>query len=385
MDLVHPANRMNLLFDDILFLEEARREHASMCAFFDKVVGQEGDVLQISDLLREAFEQEDARLDFIEQLAEAERSANMQAFVRDLGQLSPQELHHFAFTGESPLPLHAQPVPNILFTRDLAAVVGDHIVLSHAATAARARESIIISVVVKHHPSFADMQDRVIDLPRGVTFEGGDLLVPHPKLALIGQSERTTFGGIMSLAQELFARTSIENVLMVNLPKARYCMHLDTVFTFASPDECVVFPPMIEQTGLGNVVRFAPGDEEGVLTTEIRPNLKEALEELLDRSITFIPCGGRDTLSQHREQWTDGANFFAVAPGVVVGYERNGRTYEVMRDHDYRVLGISEFLEEYADRPYEPDGKMAVKLSGTELSRGRGGPRCMTLPLQREA
>src|SRR5690606_29718804 len=158
------------------------------------------------------------------------------------------------------LRLSTNPLPNLLFTRDLSAVVGDHVILSHAATLARARESIIIRIIFRHHPRFAGVQDRIIELPPEVSFEGGDLLVVNEKLVLIGQSERTSLGGVMAVTRERMARTPVEHVLMVILPKARYCMHLDTVFTFASEDECVAFPPII-MSDEHNVLHFTASRE----------------------------------------------------------------------------------------------------------------------------
>lgn len=387
MELVSPDNRLELLFDDILFLGHARKEHRLMGRLFEKIVGNSGAVLQVSDLLREAFKQEDARSDFIERLCRTLPASNLRAVETELKRLDPDELHRFALTGQSDLPVQMQPVPNLMFTRDLAAVVHDHIILSHAATAARSRESIIISVVLHHHPAFAGCRDRVVTLPEGVTFEGGDLLVASPKVVLVGHSERTSYSGVMAVAHELFSRTPVEHVLMVDLPKRRSCMHLDTVFTFSAPDECVVFPPLLRGGGYGYAVHIQKTDTPGQFLTDIRPKLKHVLEDVLHRPITFIPCGGEDVLHQKREQWTDGANFFAIAPGAVVGYERNRRTFEQMRAYGYRTVSAESFLSFYEEShyKYEPGEKLAIKLEGTELSRGRGGPRCMTLPIARSA
>ena len=187
----------------------------------------------------------------------------------------------------------------------------------------------------------------------------------------------------MSVAKQLLARTSIEDVLMVNLPKERFCMHLDTVFTFVSESECVVFPPIIELKGLNNVISLSQGPDAHSFATVIHEDLLSALDSLLDRTITFIPCGGYDALSQRREQWTDGVNFFALAPGVVAGYDRNIRTFEEMKKRGYRVVTAEGFLSFHEQSTFEPDEKLAIKLNGHELSRGRGGPRCMTMPLAR--
>ncbi|MFK7845511.1 MAG: arginine deiminase family protein [Rhodothermales bacterium] len=385
MAQVSPEKLHELLFEDILHLEDARAEHQLMCRVFRKIVGHHSAVLQISSLLGEALQHEAARFEFIEALCDVSKSVNLQAFEQELKRLSPEDLKHFALTGQSLLPIHALPIPNLMFTRDVAAVVGNSIILSHPATTARARESIIMRVVVNHHPLFKASQKRIIDLPEGVTFEGGDLLVVSDKVILIGNSERTSFGGVMNVAKTLFEQTDYEHVVMVTLPAQRSCMHLDTVFTFASPDECVVFPPLIENIHSGNVVRFSKTDTSGQFTIETCDSLQSELQRILDNEISFIPCGGSDPLAQRREQWTDGANFFSLAPGLVIGYERNMHTFEEMSKRGYRVVTAKGFLSYYEESDYTPGEKMAIKLEGNELSRGRGGPRCMTMPLSRKA
>ena len=384
MELVAPDNRAELLFDDILFVGHARREHLLMCSVFEKIVGRPDAVLQIEDLLLEAFQREDARHAFVERLCRSLPEQNLGTVEDELKRFSPTDLRRFALTGESDLPIKVHPVPNLMFTRDLAAVVQDHIIPLQAATSARTRESIIANVVLRHHPRFAPHADHIIDLPEGVTFEGGDLLVASPDTVLIGHSERTSYGAIMAIAHELFERTSVEHVLAVDLPKRRATMHLDTVFTFASPNEVIVFPPLLETHGFGYTVHLTPADGPGRFVTDMRPNLRNALNDLLDRDLTYIPCGGDERLHQEREQWTDGANVFAAAPGAIVGYERNRRTFDRLQDHGYRVVTAESFLSYYDSGTFTPGSeKVAIQLGGTELSRGRGGPRCMTLPIAR--
>ncbi len=296
MDLVSPETRMDLLFDDILFAPQARNEHLLMGQVFDKVIGRTGGVLQASALLREAFREEEARASFVRELCSVEQHRNLHAFESRLVRLSPDELHRFALTGQSLLPLHEEPIPNLLFMRDVAAVVGDHVVLSHPATSVRARESVIMGTILRYHPLFAGARAQVLTLPEGVTFEGGDLIVASEKVVLLGHSERTSFSGVMALAGLLFENTAVEHVLMVDLPKRRSCMHLDTVFNFITPEECIVFPPLFDARVPGSVVHFTRGDAPDRFLSQVQPDFKGLLEELLGRTLTFIPCGGNDPL-----------------------------------------------------------------------------------------
>jgi arginine deiminase len=159
-------------------------------------------------------------------------------------------------------------------------------------------------------------------------------------------------------------------------------MHLDTIFTFCSPTECLVFPQAItERTDY--VVALTR--KNGKMITTLKNNLHDALEEYLCRDMTFINCGGDEYINQMREQWTDGANVFALAPGVIVGYERNTRTFETLAQNGYTVLSQKEFLKlpKKETRKLVKSEKLAISFEGNELCRGRGGARCMTLPIKR--
>src|SRR5690625_4940940 len=173
---------------------------------------------------------------------------------------------------------------------------------------------------------------------------------------------------------------------MVDLPKRRYCMHLDTVFTFTSPTEAVYFPPILGEGDLeGSVIHLTQGAEPERFDSRTLPSLKHALAEVVPYEITYIPCGGHERHHQEREQWTDGANFFAIAPGVVIGYERNRRTFEMMQEHGYRVVTAEGVLWYYEQREVVPGEKIALIVEGNYGWRRRRGPVGMGVAPKRPA
>lgn len=398
LDRVDPDRMHELLFEDLLFGGRAREEHRILCRLLATVSGSDGTVVELLDLFEDCLHRTEAREAFVDALCRRARHRNYEAARPELLKLTPDELLTFTLTGSNPLSLEAAPAPNLMFTRDLGSVVGSHLVLSHAARKARIQETLILRTVAEYHPAFSGERTNVITLPETVTFEGGDLLVASPDTVLVGLSERTGLGGAHAITRSLFARTEFDHVFLVDVPKRRASMHLDTVFTFVSENECVVYPEFVEGDRF-NVVHYRrpegfragaasdasdsekPGEHP--FTARIHSNLKHALRRVLDRPLRYIPCGGSDPLDQRREQWTDAANLFAVRPGVVIGYERNGRTFEALAEHDYRVVSAADVLSTYGNERSPSGEKLAIKLEGNELSRGRGGARCLTLPLRR--
>jgi arginine deiminase len=384
VSLVNPRSMHELLFDDIIFENDARREHLDMLKVFKAAMPEDGQVLEIMDLALESFKSVEAREQYIERMIARFREDNISTIRKDLLKLEPKELLEFVVTGTTDgikgFSLH--PSPNLLFTRDLAVVVNDSIILSNAARKARVRESLLMEIIVQYHPLFATVRDNAIRINDQETIEGGDVLVASEDLVMIGMSERTSFSGIMNATEGLLDH-GVETVLAVDIPKQRSSMHLDTIFTFASPDECIAFPPAIMERK-DNVVALSR--EDGKIITEGKSSLKAAMEEYLGRELTFIPCGGDNRNDQFREQWTDGANVFALAPGLIVGYERNTNTFRTLQDHGFTVMKQEAFIEEYSDKPFTPgQDKVAVSFRGHELCRGRGGARCMTMPISRKS
>ncbi|WP_075980422.1 arginine deiminase [Bacillus massilinigeriensis] len=379
-----PEYLQRLLFDDIPYLPTIQKEHD----YFANALRNRGvEVLYLEKLLAEALSSEEIRHQFVDQiLAESKSNVNGSGkMLREYLLSFPTEemidkimagvlkteieegkkTHLYELMADH-YPFYLDPMPNLYFTRDPAAAIGDGLSINRMREGARRRESMFMDYIIKYHPRFSK-HDIPVWLGRdyGFSIEGGDELILSKDTIAIGVSARTSARAIEKLAVNLFKRqTEIKKVMAVEIPKSRAFMHLDTVFTMVDYDKFTIHPAIQGPDGNMRIYILEKdlNDPEKVQITE-RNNITETLKEVLGLSeINLIPCGGGDIIISAREQWNDGSNTLAISPGVVVTYDRNYVSNEILRSNGIEV----------------------IEVLSSELSRGRGGPRCMSMPLYRE-
>ncbi len=382
-----PDTLSTLLFDDIPFLPDAIKEHDA----FAKALRDNGvEVVYLEDLMAEVIEQSDSiRARFIKQFME-EAGINTKKYKRLVGmylnsitdskQLVLKTMEGIQVSEiydekkdyektlvdliQTPDKFLAEPMPNLYFTRDNFASVGNGIDLHRMYSKTRNRETIYAEYIFKYHPEYKDVT-RYYNREYPWHTEGGDLLNLNDHVVAIGISQRTQPEAIDQLAKNYFsdADCNIDTILAFNIPSSRAFMHLDTVFTQIDKYTFTYHPGIMDTLQVYEITEgFDPTTFEDLVVKEINAPLGKILEKYLNHPVTLIPCAGGDKVGAEREQWNDGSNTLCIEPGVVVVYDRNNVTNEVLRQSGIKV----------------------IEIHGAELSRGRGGPRCMSMPLVRE-
>jgi len=378
-----PDYLQQLLFDDIPYLPIIQKEHD----YFAQTLRNRGvEVLYLEKLAAEALVDKKLREEFVDRiLKEGQADVNVahQTLKEYLLSFSNEELIQKIMGGvrkneietskkthlyelmEDHYPFYLDPMPNLYFTRDPAASVGDGLTINKMREPARRRESLFMEYIIKYHPRFAKHNVPIwLDRDYKFPIEGGDELILNEETIAIGVSARTSAKAIERLAKNLFSRQNkIKKVLAIEIPKCRAFMHLDTVFTMVDYDKFTIHPAIQGPKGNMNIYILEKGTDEETLKITHRNSLMEALKEVLGLSeLVLIPCGGGDVIASAREQWNDGSNTLAIAPGVVVTYDRNYVSNTLLREHGIEV----------------------IEVLSSELSRGRGGPRCMSMPIVRK-
>jgi arginine deiminase len=378
-----PKYLERLLFDDIPYLPAVQREHD----YFADILRNRGvEVLYLEKLMEEALSTEEIHQQFIHQVLDESKSnlnGSRRTVEEYLHSLSTDEMIRKVMSGvlkseieqEKKVHLHEllddyypfflDPMPNLYFTRDPAAVIGNGISLNKMCEGARKRESLFMDFIMKHHPRFSTH-----DIPHWYErdeyypIEGGDELVLSPEVIAIGVSARTSAQAIEKLAKQIFSRnSSIKKVVAVEIPKLRAYMHLDTVFTMVDHEKFTIHHGIEGPNGNMKIYILEKGTDPDRLEISERSNLTETLKEVLGlQELVLIPCGGGHEIAAAREQWNDGSNTLAIAPGVVVTYDRNYVSNDLLRKNGVEV----------------------IEIPSSELSRGRGGPRCMSMPIYRK-
>lgn len=378
-----PDYLQQLLFDDIPYLPIIQKEHD----YFAQTLRNRGvEVLYLEKLAAEALVDKKLREEFVDRiLKEGQADVNVahQTLKEYLLSFSNEELIEKIMGGvrkneietskkthlyelmEDHYPFYLDPMPNLYFTRDPAASVGEGLTINKMREPARRRESLFMEYIIKYHPRFANHNVPIwLDRDHKFPIEGGDELILNEETIAIGVSARTSAKAIERLAKNLFSRQNkIKKVVAIEIPKCRAFMHLDTVFTMVDYDKFTIHPAIQGPKGNMNIYILEKGPDEETLKITHRTSLMEALKEVLGLSeLVLIPCGGGDVIASAREQWNDGSNTLAIAPGVVVTYDRNYVSNTLLREHGMEV----------------------IEVLSSELSRGRGGPRCMSMPIVRK-
>lgn len=382
---VTPGTREDYLYDDIIDIEIAQREHRRFVAVLERFAT----VHQVGGLLAEALEQPEAR-EFL--ITKARDVVPSSLLAERLRALPAAELVRLLIEGvaEESGPIASvlnetgyafPPLPNLFFPRDVGFVLGPYAVVGAMRYDVRWTEELLIKALFRFHPALANeglLYDGTEERRSNYTLEGGDVHRIREDLLVVGFSERTSASALDLLCDVVFERDLATDVIVVVMPTSPVAIHLDMIFSMVDRELCVVYPPYFVGPERLPVLHR----RKGTAAVREMPGFFSALKTV-GMPVEPILCGGGHRISQEREQWASACNFLALRPGVAVSYRRNDATHAELANAGFRVISAVDLL---AGQATVPEGERTViMVEGSELVRGGGGPRCMTLPLRRGA
>lgn len=390
---ISPKRAESLLFDDIVFYPLMHEEYRIFERLLHEFVGKDN-VYETQDLLESAIVHcPDIEKSLLSKIIDFEELPP--SYLKYFIDQSPRNMSRLLITGylrEDDRILY-DPIPNYMFTRDIAVTIKDHLLVTKAAKEARYRENLLTRFIFSHNPLFKDVLDseRIINLndrelfppskrAEVVNAEGGDIMMFSPDHLFIGISERTSSYAFESIKKRVFELGLVDNIVQVNIPNERSFMHIDTLFTRVDHDILACYKPIVyDGEGSNVIVHRASGK------TKVYAALKDLIYNEISKEMHYVFSGGGVSPYQEREQWTDSCNLVAVKPGVGISYDRNLKTLQAFEAAGYKILDAEDvFKYSHSQEQFiEKMEKTIITIPSAELSRARGGSHCMTCPINR--
>jgi len=384
-----PENANRALYSDILNVEVANQEYAQFKGALDKITT----TFELQDLLKDVLERTDVKEDLLKDIFQSEeiygdcdiiKNLNADELSRKLIEgvkMNKNTLTKYLMDDRYSL----KPLYNFFFMRDASMSFGNAAIIGKMANSVRDREALIMDYVLQFHPEIKakTYNPNLFEGAKNIHIEGGDVLIPREDILLIGMGLRTNSQAIDYVIEELNAQKISKHIIVQELPKSpESFIHLDMVFTLLDTNKCMAYEPLIMHQNQYKTIHIELEGGETVSITE-ETNIPSALKGL-GMDLEIISCGGKtDQWTQDREQWHSGANFFAFAPGKVIGYARNSHTIAEMNKHGFDIITAKDVASGKVNvKDYK---NCVVTIEGSELARGGGGARCMTMPIRRKS